>query len=236
MIVSWFSGGVSSAVALWLSREIVDKVVYIDIDDHHADNLRFLKDVETWIGKPIEIIRSKRFSSVEEVVFATQYVNGPGGASCTNKLKKQVRKDWERENPGKHTYIWGYDANEIERERRLVEAMPEHDHLFPLIEHGFSKEQAHGLIERLGIRRPITYDLGMPNGNCIGCLKGGKGYWNLIRELFPGVFRRRAKMERAIGRSCINGIFLDELEPGTGKNEPVMSECGIVCFIESEVP
>jgi len=115
--VSWFSGGVSSAVALWLAREIVEKVVYIDISDHHPDNLRFLKDVEKWIGKQIDIIRSKRFSSVEDVVLATQYVNGPGGASCTNKLKKQVRKDWELENPGRHTYIWGYDANERERER-----------------------------------------------------------------------------------------------------------------------
>jgi len=112
--------------------------------------------------------------------------------------------------------------------------MPDHDHKFPLIDHGLSKEQAHGLIERFGIKRPITYDLGMPNGNCIGCLKGGRGYWNLIREMFPEVYTKRAEMERKIGRSCINGVFLDELEPGTGKNEPVMPECGIVCFIESE--
>lgn len=29
------------------------------------------------------------------------------------------------------------------------------------------------------------YDLGYANNNCIGCVKGGIGYWNKIRIDFP---------------------------------------------------
>ncbi len=36
------------------------------------------------------------------------------------------------------------------------------------------------------------YDLGYPNNNCIGCVKGGMGYWNKIRKDFPEVFQKRA--------------------------------------------
>lgn len=57
------------------------------------------------------------------------------------------------------------------------------------------------------------YDLGYPNNNCVGCVKGGMGYWNKIRVDFPEVFERRARQEREIGHSCIKGVFLDELDP-----------------------
>ena len=64
----------------------------------------------------------------------------------------------------------------------------------------------------------------------LGCVKGGKGYWNKIRVDFPEVFSARAKMERDINRSCIKGTFLDELPPEAGRmTEEVMDECGIYC-------
>lgn len=66
--------------------------------------------------------------------------------------------------------------------------------------------------------------------NCIGCVKGGMGYWNHIRVDFPDVFKSRAEMERAIGASCINGTFLDELNPEVGRHAPpVVEDCGIAC-------
>ena len=44
------------------------------------------------------------------------------------------------------------------------------------------------------------------------------------------MFAERAKLEREIGASCINGIFLDELEPDRGRFEDeVMEECSIFC-------
>ena len=72
------------------------------------------------------------------------------------------------------------------------------------------------------------YDMGYRNNNCVGCIRGGMGYWNKIRVDFPEVFARRAKQEREIGHSCINGVFLDELDPTRGNiNDEVMEDCTI---------
>lgn len=76
------------------------------------------------------------------------------------------------------------------------------------------------------------YDMGYRNNNCIGCVKGGMGYWNKIRRDFPEVFARRARQEREIGHTCINGIYLDELDPNRGRMEDeVLEECGIACYL-----
>lgn len=74
------------------------------------------------------------------------------------------------------------------------------------------------------------YDMGYPNNNCIGCVKGGMGYWNRIRRDFPDVFERRARQEREIGHSCIKGVLLDELDPNRGNMmKEVMPSCGFAC-------
>lgn len=81
------------------------------------------------------------------------------------------------------------------------------------------------------------YDMGYQNNNCVGCVKGGMGYWNKIRVDFPDVFDRMAMLEREIGHSCIKGVFLDELDPGRGRaDKEIMPECGIMCQIADEVP
>lgn len=60
--------------------------------------------------------------------------------------------------------------------------------------------------------------------------KVGPGYWNRIRVDFPDVFERRAKEERILGRSCINGTFLDELDPNAGNmSTEVMPACSFDC-------
>lgn len=114
----------------------------------------------------------------------------------------------------------------------IIESLSDYDHEFPLIEQELTKEECHGIEYKLGLKRPIMYDLGYSNNNCIGCVKGGMGYWNKIRVDFPEVFERRAKQERNLGRSCINGIFLDELEPDRGNMDmEVFEDCTIACQI-----
>ena len=76
--------------------------------------------------------------------------------------------------------------------------MFEFQHRFPLLEHGISKEEAHQILKASGIKRPVMYDLGYQNNNCVGCVKGGMAYWNKIRKDFPEVFEARAKLERDI--------------------------------------
>lgn len=230
--VYWFSGGVSSFIAAYLRRETIDEIFYIDIADQHPDTLRFLHDCEKALNKEIKILRSSKYKSVNEVIGKRRFINSPYGALCTSELKKKVRQEWEQQQAGEMVYVWGYDSNEKKRADRLLKTMPEYEHKFPLIDEMLSKEDAHGMLERLGIKRPQMYEMGYRNNNCIGCVKGGMGYWNKIRVDFPEVFAERAKLEREIGASCIKDVYLDELEPNRGRIEDeVMEECGIMCEI-----
>ena len=233
LTVSWFSAGVSSAVATWFVRDQLDKIIYTHIDDQHPDTMRFVKDCEAWFGKPVEILQS-RYACVDNACRARAYVNGVRGASCTNYLKRRVRKEWESDNQWFNffRYVWGMDCDEAARCERLRETMREAEHLFPLVEKGITKEEAHGILKQAGIRRPAMYDLGYRNNNCVGCVKGGKGYWNRIRVDFPQVFAARAAMEREVGGTCINGTWLDELDPAAGRDDgPVVEECGAMCEV-----
>lgn len=232
--VCWFSGGVSSFIAAYLRRNTLDEIFYIDIVDQHQDTLRFLYDCEKALDKEIKILKSN-YESVNNVIKTHRFINSPYGAKCTQILKKRVREEWEKNQDGEMSYIWGYDGTERHRADRLRQTMPEYEHIFPLLDENLSKEEVHGMLVRLGIKRPIMYEMGYRNNNCIGCVKGGMGYWNKIRKDFPKVFAERAKLEREIGRSCIKGVFLDELEPNRGRMEDeVLPECGIMCEIAYE--
>lgn len=229
MKVCWLSAGVSSFIAGYLA-ENVDEYIYIDIKDQHPDSMRFIKDCEKVLNHEIKILRSDEFEDVAAVVRKFRFINSPHGAACTGMLKRKVRKHWESEHAGEQiTYVWGMDKNETRRAERIKQTMFEFNHEFPLIEKNLSKDEAHGMLERLGIKRPAMYDLGYSNNNCIGCVKGGMGYWNKIRVDFPEVFASRAKLEREIGHSCLKECFLDELDPNKGKNNVVVADCGIMC-------
>lgn len=232
--VSWFSAGVSSAVATKLAIDEIDQIIYIHIDDHHPDTVRFVADCEKWFSKSVARMQSP-FNSVEAALLGAGgkgYVNGPRGAACTRILKRRLRKEWELTQTGKLRYVWGMDIDEIDRTKRLIKSMPEQEHIFPLVENKITKEEAHRILKANGIKRPAMYDLGYPNNNCIGCVKGGMGYWNKIRVDFPEVFAKRAEIERRIGGTCIKGMYLDELPTDKGRNEePICEECGIFCEV-----
>lgn len=245
--VSWFSAGVSSAVATKLMIEKIDKIIYQHIDDQEEDTIRFVRDCEAWFGKPIEI-RQSPLKCVENACRQFAYVNGPTGAACTRLLKRRDRKVWEAQNRFfcRFRYVWGMDSNETNRADRLETDMQEDCHAFPLIERGLSKEDAHGILKEAGIARPRMYDLGFPNNNCRMCVKGGRGYMNLCRKIWPDLFAARAKMERVIGRTCLKRerpdktrpagpdnsvlVYLDELGPDEGRDcKIILPECGAMC-------
>ncbi len=228
MKISWFSAGVSSAVATKIAEP--DLIIYIDIEDQHSDTYRFLDDCQEWFEKEIVRLQSP-YKSVESVCRAVSYMNGPGGATCSKWLKRRVRKEWEFENCEEHTYVWGFDGNEKDRAERITVTTPEHNHNFPLLNR--TKAEVHGILERAGIKRPALYDMLYPNNNCIGCLRGGMGYWNKIKIDFPEVFANRAKMERDIGAHILKECYLDELDPNRGRNlEVIVPDCGMFCETE----
>ena len=231
--VSWFSAGVSSAVATKLLINEIDHILYQHIDDQEADTLRFVADCEKWFGKKIAIQQSP-VKCVEAVCRSVGFVSSPSGAPCTGILKKSLRHAWEAEHTffNRFRYIWGLDATPRERLRaeHIKKNMIEAEHVFPLIDAGLTKPEIHGILHKAGIRRPRMYDLGYQNNNCVGCVKGGKGYWNKIRMDFPSVFASRVKMERDLEATCIKGVYLDSLDPSAGRNEPPISEeCGAMC-------
>lgn len=228
MVVSWFSAGVSSAVATKLVISDIDKIIYTHIEDQHPDTMRFVKDCEKWFGKEIEILQSP-YKTVDDALKAACYVNGVHGAPCTRLLKRRVRQEWEIDKTDL-TYIWGFDAHEQDRCLRLDETMPGQKHIFPLLERQITKADAHRILSASGIGRPAMYGMGYHNNNCIGCVKGGMGYWNKIRVDFPDVFQKRAETERVIGGTCIKGIYLDELPPNAGrKQDLIFDDCGVLC-------
>lgn len=231
--VCWISAGVSSFIAGYLEKDTVDKFIYIDIDDQHPDSMRFIKDCEKALGKEIEILKSE-YGSVENTILAAKVIRLQGGfAPCTNWLKKRVRKRWEDEHKDYDiTYVWGMDLNEKSRAERITETMIEFEHEFPLIDRQLTKQDAHGILAELGIKRPLMYDLGYNNNNCIGCVKGGMGYWNKIRNDFPQVFESRAKLEREIGHSILKECYLDELDPKRGRMaDEIQQDCNIFCML-----
>lgn len=229
MKVAWFSAGISSFIATYLMKDEIDKIIYIHIDNQHSDSLRFVKDCEKLLGKPIEIMQS-RYSSIESVFKQFNYIRSPKYAICTDVLKKRVRKEWESKQTEELEYIWGFDLDEKDRADRLLDSMPDFKHHFPLITKQLTKQDAHGLAWKLGLKRPIMYDLGYNNNNCIGCIRGGMGYWNKIRIDFPEVFQKMANLERELNARCLKECFLDELEPSRGRmNDEVLEDCSIFC-------
>ena len=232
--VCWMSTGISSFVAGVIAKD-VDQWIYIDIADQHPDSMRFIKDCERATGKEIIILRSEQYRSVEDCVLAFGGFRNPytSFAPCTNWLKKRVRKEWEEQHKDYDlTYVWGFDLSERARAERTIEANPQAKHEFPLITNGISKSEAHGYFDmHFGFERPKMYELGYPNNNCIGCIKGGMGYWNHIREDFPEVFAKRAALERKVGHSILKECYLDELDPQKGRlDQEIFPECGIMCY------
>lgn len=242
--LGWWSAGITSAIACKMALELYPNVelYYIKINSAHPDNERFKKDCEQWYGQEIRTIQSKDFKDQFEVIEKVKAVNTPTGAPCTLHLKKNVRFDFENLNSINlfndkfiTSQIWGFefDKNEINRAIRFGQQYPNTHPKFPLIEKGIDKNMCAGILLNAGIELPEMYKLGFNNNNCIGCVKGGKGYWNLIRVLFPEYFWRMAKLERKIGYSCINGTFLDELNPDEGRMSPIIiPNCGNICEVE----
>ena len=233
-VVSWFSCGAASATATLLAlHKYPDlEIVYCKVNDEHLDNARFLKDFERVIGKQIKVLTNDGFNgSVQRVILKRGYIKNKNGAPCTAVLKKDVRREYQR--PG-DLQIFGFTAEETERAGKFIDANNDVDEWFPLIDYGFTKAMCLDVIQMLGIDIPVMYRLGYKNNNCIGCVKGGMGYWNQIRIDFPDRFEQMAKLERIIGFAVNkddNGpVFLDELDPNRGHRlRDAPGDCGFTC-------
>lgn len=241
-MIGWFSGGVTSAVAIKKAIESGHEIdiYFMETGQHHEDNERFIQECAEWLGQKIHVLKNKKFKDAHDVCEKTGFINSPKGARCTKELKKDIRIAVQKFIEFDYQ-IFGYDSAELERAVLFKQQYPEAHPVFPLLELGWSKEMCLAFIQDAGIRVPKMYELGFNNNNCIGCVKGGMGYWNRIKVHFPDHFNRMARIERKIGRTCLRkevdgkkvSVYLDELDPSAGRNEPLnLPECGITCSVE----
>lgn len=200
-VIAWFSCGITSAVACKLAldkygKENVD-IIYIEIGTAHPDNERFIKDCERWYGVKIVRVRCKKYRDQFEVIEGERYINGPAGAKCTSELKKNVRFKVQKDYYSP-IQIFGFEFSlkEINRALRFLQQYPDTYPRFLLIESRIKKNECADILLKAGIPLPAMYLLGYSNNNCIGCVKGGKGYWNKIRIDFPFYFDWMSAIER----------------------------------------
>lgn len=247
-VVCWWSAGVCSAVAARMAldqaggREVV--IAYCDTSGtEHPDNLRFLADCERWYGQSIVRLRSSDYEDTWDVWRRTKFLYSVRGARCTTELKKKVRRDFQWATD---IQVFGFSAEEERRATRFSKNNFEVTTWFPLIEGSVSKASALLAVKAAGIEIPEMYRLGYKNNNCIGCVKGGIGYWNKIREDFPEHFARMARLERELGMAVLKDrrggepkpLYLDELSPhhrGSYASEPGI-ECGAACETSEQDP
>ena len=204
-IIGWWSGGVTSAVTCKLCIDIYGvenvRLIFIDTFNEDDDTYRFKKDCEEWYGKGIETItrvgEGKRYDKIQDVWYKYKSLNVAGGAVCSSELKRQLRKEWEKDNTYK-AQAFGFDVDEIRRVKSMVNnyrktAKP----IFPLLMYGYTKKDCVQMVLDADLKLPRAYVLGFLNNNCLntGCVQGGIGYWQKMRRDIPSNFDAMAKVE-----------------------------------------
>lgn len=243
-IVCNFSAGAASAVATKLAihkfsstHEIL--IVRAKVAEEHEDNDRFSDECERWFGMPITVVQDDKYgASVREVWRRKRYIIGMRGAPCRKAVKGDPLQSLERHGD---IQVLGYTAEEQDRFDGWIDANNEKRGIAPLIERGLGKSDVLAMVERAGIQLPAMYSLGFNNNNCIGCCKGGEGYWNHVRKVFPLVFQEAAEIQRTIGpgayffRNRITGerFGLDQLDPNAGRHDEPMPDCSFFCELAS---
>lgn len=234
--VSWFSCGAASAIATKLSNP--DVIAYCETGSEDYDNKRFMVDCETWFGKEIEILRSKKYKSTLDVWEKVKYLSGISGAPCTGELKVKQRLEFQQ--PG-DIHVFGYtaDSHDVARDEALKENWPDLIIETPLIDRGITKAACLAMLKTIGIKEPRTYAMGFPNGNCIPCSKAtSPAYWALVRLYFPDEFWRMAGISRSLGvrLTRLNGerAFIDEIPADHPVTQPIAPECDFLCSLAEQ--
>ena len=232
-VLGWYShGATSAAMAKLLVSQYPDcEIVNCSstMANEHPDNARFMADVSRWIGKDVVQLYSEKYKDIYDVFDKTGWLVGVGGARCTQELKRHVRECYQQVGD---IHCFGFTADEPERVERFKRDNPELYLLFPLLDNNLSKQDCLNMLMQAGIKLPAMYELGYKNNNCIGCVKGGKGYWNKIRVDFPEVFGRMVQQERMMSARIFKDVYLDELPLNTGNYSSELElECGVACGV-----
>lgn len=248
-IIAQFSCGAASAVATKLSIAQYGsthdvQIINAFLQEEHPDNRRFAADCERWFGRDITTLRDEKYgASVIQVFRRKRYMKGLMGAPCSRALKKDVLDAWKQ--PG-DIIVFGYTAEEADRLEDFRERNPGLQVVAPLIDAGLTKEDCKAMVLRAGIPLTVMYLMGYYNSNCIGCVKGGEGYWRAIREDFPEYFEAICLVQDEIGEGAwflryrsgprIGEQFpLRDLPPGPARRNEELPSCSFFCELAEQV-
>jgi hypothetical protein len=241
-IVCQFSCGAASAVATKLALAEYGsthdvQIINAFLANEEADNRRFAQDCEAWFGQPITVLRDEKYGADAHEVFRRErYMKGRTGAPCTKILKRRLLDTWKQ--PG-DVMVFGYTAEEAERLDDFRERNPDRPVIAPLIDRGLGKEDCKAILLRAGIELPLMYRMGYDNANCIGCVKGGEGYFRAIRQDFPEQFEALCLIQDELGpgsylfRNRDTNVRFSLRDLGNGpvrRNEKIPS-CSFFCEI-----
>lgn len=244
-ILCQFSCGAASAVATKLAiaqnnDALPLLVLNAYIENEHPDNRRFATDCEKWFGVPLTVLRDSKYEANTINVFRRRgFMKGPRGAPCTTTLKRELLKTIEQ--PG-DVIVLGFDASEDDRFDDFQERNPDRPAIAPLITAGLDKEDCKAMVQRAGIELPFMYRLGYDNANCIGCVKGGEGYFRAIREDFPIQFEELCKVQDELGdgsylhrnRKTEVRFSLRELGNGPVRRNEKLPSCSFFCELAEQ--
>jgi hypothetical protein len=236
-IVCQFSCGAPSAVATKITLAQFPDALIVNafLKQEHSDNRRFLSDCEAWWERKATVLRDQKYgASTIEVFRRKQFMKGPHGAPCSRALKRDLLDTIAL--PG-DVMVFGYTVEEQDRADDFRERNPDRPILTPLIDKGLTKADCKGMVLRQGIPLPIMYQLGYDNANCIGCVKGGEGYFRAIREDFPVEFEELAATQDAIGpgaylfrnRKTGERYSLRDIPPGKARRNEALPSCSFFC-------
>lgn len=204
-VICWWSGGVTSAVAIWLAIQIYGKerirIIFIDTFNEDDDTYRFKNDCEQWYGIEIETITGigNEYKKIQDVWYKFKSLNVATGAICSSELKRLVREKWQKENSYTHQ-VFGFDISESKRAIGMKNNVPESKPVFPLLFQALSKKDCIEILKYEFIAIPLAYWLGFHNNNCLktGCVQGGMGYWQKMWKERKWTYLRMAVVEKQL--------------------------------------
>ena len=214
-----YSGGVTSAWCLdWALRTYPrDEVVALFHDTHreHADTYRYLRQMAERLG--IDITERSDGRSVEQVEDDEHALANNRMAFCSRILKAEQKDRYYEElraaGVTEIVLVLGFSSREWQRIQRATmrAAADGYAVMFPLVTAGITKQECADWSLALGVPLPSMYRWS-DHANCVGCRRGGKGYWLAVKANEPAIFDAAKAREAEWGHTFLKDTTLANLE------------------------
>jgi hypothetical protein len=171
-----------------------------------ASDTRSLMPRLVWIAEgrtPWDVFRDVRFIGNSRV------------DPCSRILKRDFLRKWTEKNcdPADTILYFGLDANEGHRLGGVRQRLTGWRCEAPMVDAFIFKEQVRAELEKTGVRRSRSYELGASHDNCsMTCVKAGQGSWKLALTKRPEAYAyaesEEIRTKAVIGRADI-GVLKD---------------------------